>query len=144
MAEKKSSTELTSAQKVGIGVGLTAAAAAAGAYFLYGSKDAAKNRKRVKGWMHKAKGEVIEALETAGKITKEEYAALVEAASGMYGTAQRASRNELKEFKDEMESHWKTLQRSGVIKKIVAPAKKAAKKAQGTAKKAPTRAKKTT
>lgn len=130
MAQKKKS-ELTDAQKVGIGAGIAAAAAtAAGVYFLYGSKDAAKNRKRVKGWMLKAKGEVIEGLEKAGKITRDEYLALVEAASGVYGTAQRASKSELKDFKDEMESHWKTLQRSGVIKKIA-----------GTVKKTPSRAK---
>ena len=58
MAQKNSKNELSTAQKVGIGFGLTAAAVtAAGAFFLYGSKEAAKNRKKVKGWMLKAKGE---------------------------------------------------------------------------------------
>ena len=37
--------------------------AAAGTYFLYGSKDAKKNRKAVKSWALKAKAEVLEALE---------------------------------------------------------------------------------
>ena len=47
MAKKK--TDISNAQKLGIGVGLTTAAVAAvGAYFLYGSKDAPQNRKKVK------------------------------------------------------------------------------------------------
>ena len=58
MAKKKQS--VTNNQKIAAGVGLTAAAvAAAGAYFLYGSKDADKNRKTVKSWGLKAKAEVL-------------------------------------------------------------------------------------
>ena len=45
---------------VGAGVGL--AAVAAGAHFLYG-KDGATNRKKVRGWALKAKGEMLEKLE---------------------------------------------------------------------------------
>ena len=79
MAQKKSTNDLSKAQKVGIGFGLTAAAVtAAGAYFLYGSKKATQNRKKVKGWMLKAKGEVLETLEKAESITEDEYKALVE------------------------------------------------------------------
>ena len=64
MAKKKENH--SPAEKVGLGIGLTAAAvAAAGAYFLYGSKDANKNRKTVKSWMLKAKAEVLEQLEKA-------------------------------------------------------------------------------
>ena len=67
MAKKQ--TDISNAQKLGIGVGLTTAAVAAvGAYFLYGSKDAPKNRKKVKSWALKAKGEVLEVLEKAEKI----------------------------------------------------------------------------
>ena len=70
MAQKKS--DISNAQKLGIGVGLTAAAvAAAGAYFLYGSKGAAKNRKVVKSWAIKAKGEVLEAIEKAEDSTQD-------------------------------------------------------------------------
>ena len=65
MATKKNAKAATK-KNVGIGVGLTAAAvAAAGAYFLYGSKNAAQNRTKVKSWMLKAKAEVLEKLEQA-------------------------------------------------------------------------------
>ncbi len=139
MAQKQSKKELSTAQKVGLGVGLTAAAVtAAGAYFLYGSKDAVKNRKKVKSWMLKAKGEVLEALEKADKITEAEYKKIVEMASGAYGKVQNATSAEVKEFKNEMEDHWKKLQKSGALKKIAAVAKAAAPKkaAKTVAKKA--------
>ncbi len=142
MAQKKSKNEMSTGQKVGIGFGLTAAAVtAAGAYFLYGSKQATQNRKKVKGWMLKAKGEVLEALEKAEAITEEEYRTLVEAASGAYSTVKNATAGEVKDFKKEMNDHWAKLEKSKAIKKVVTGvvsatvAKKTAKKAP--AKKAP-------
>lgn len=138
MAQKKSKSGMTNTQKTSIGLGLTAAAVtAAGAYFLYGSKHAAQNRKKVKGWALKAKGEVLEALEKAEHITEAEYKALVETASKAYGTVKSASAGEVKDFKKEMGDYWTTLQNSKAVKKVVsnvtkpskkAPAKKAAKK----------------
>lgn len=123
--------EMSSAQKIGIGFGLTAAAvSAASAFFLYGSKKAPQNRKKVKGWMLKAKGEVLEALEKAESITAEEYKTLVETASGAYSTMKNASNAELKDFKKEMGEHWEKLQKSNALKKIAAPLQKVAPKAK--------------
>jgi len=131
MAQKKNQKGISTAEKVSIGVGLTAAAlGAAGAYFLYGSKNAPKNRTKVKGWMLKAKGEVLEALEKAEAITKDEYTALVEAASMAYGTVKKATTGEVKDFKKEMYEHWDKLQKSSAkktkaVKKAVSPRKQA-------------------
>ncbi len=138
MAQKKTKKELSGVQKVGIGVGLTAAAvAAAGAYFLYGSKEAPKNRTKVKSWMLKAKADVLESLEKAEQITEEEYKAIVEAVGGAYSTVQNATSGEIKDFKKEMKDHWGKIQKSGVMKKAVAVAKKApAKAVKNVAKKA--------
>lgn len=125
MAKKKQG--LSSAQKVGIGVGLTAAAVtAAGTYFLYGSKNAAKNRKKVKSWALKAKGEILEVLEKAEHITEEEYHALVDKVGDAYGKARKLSANEVKDFKREMRSNWNGIVKSG--KSYVATAAKTAKK----------------
>lgn len=135
MAKKK--TEISNAQKLGIGVGLTTAAVAAvGAYFLYGSKDAAKNRKKVKSWALKAKGEVLEALEKADKMTEAEFQDLIAKVMATYAKVQNVSKSELAEFKKEMTGNWQQLVKSGVAKVFdsQAPAKKAAKK---SAKKAP-------
>lgn len=142
MANKKS--DISNAQKLGIGVGLTTAAVAAvGAYFLYGSKDAAKNRKKVKSWALKAKGEVLEVLENAKEITEGEFKELVDGVAATYAKGQKLSKKELSEFKKEMAENWQELVGSGVAKvfgqtvaktaakKVAkkAPAKKAVKKA---------------
>lgn len=126
---KQEKQEMSTTQKAGIGFGLTAAAvAAAGAYFLYGSNKAAQNRKKVKGWMLKAKGEILETLENAKEMTEDEYKALVEAATGAYGTVKNATAGEMKDFKKEMAEHWGKLQKSSVVKKL-ANGKKGAEKA---------------
>jgi hypothetical protein len=143
MAEKKvSKKDMSVSQKVGLGVGLTAAAvAAAGAFFLYGSKNASANRKKVKSWTLKAKGEVLEALEKAEHISKDEYLALVNTISGAYATLQQASAGEVRDFKKEMTEHWQKIEKSAAVKKLTKAAKsvgkKAAPKAAAGAKKAP-------
>lgn len=140
MAKKKKDDSLSPTQKIGIGVGLTAAAVtAAGAYFLYGSKNAAKNRKTVKSWALKAKAEVLEKLEDAKDMTQDEYEMLVDTIAGTYATLKKASKSEISDFKNEMKSHWKAIEKdAGATKKVV---KKAAKK---VAKKAPKKATKKT
>jgi len=130
-AAKKTTTQkhLSNTQKAEIGIGLTAAAVtAAGAYFLYGSKNAEKNRKKVKGWALKAKGEILEALEKAEDITEEEFNNLVEGAAKMYGTVKNASKGEVADFKKEMTAHWKDLKKNQAVKKIATKTKKQAKK----------------
>lgn len=142
MAAKKKApvSKITKNQAVGLGVGLTAAvAAAAGAYFLYGSKSAAKNRKAVKSWMLKAKAEVLETIEKAGDMTQEEYEQLIDTVSGTYKDVKEASKVDLSTFKKEMKEHWKSIAKTAapkkkvvakkaVAKKVAAPVAKAAKK----------------
>lgn len=125
MADKKkvAPSKVTKNQAVGIGIGLTAAAvAAAGAYFLYGSKSAAKNRKAVKSWTLKAKAEVLEKLEEAQDMTQAEYLALIDGVTTAYQGVKSASKTDLATFKKEMKEHWVG------IAKSVAPKKKAAVK----------------
>lgn len=134
MANKK--TDISNAQKLGIGVGLTTAAVAAvGAYFLYGSKDATKNRKHVKSWALKAKGEVLEVMEKAKKMTEDEFGEVVDGVLSAYTKAQKLSKKEVSEFKQEMVENWEDLVKSGVAKVFTAQAPVAAPKA--VAKKAP-------
>ena len=138
----------SAAQAVGIGVGLTTAAvAAASAYFLYGSKNAAKNRKAVKSWSLKAKAEVLEKLEDAKEMTREEYEQLISAVAGAYSGIKNASRADISEFTKEMKDHWKSIEKAAqpmkkAVKKAVAKAAPVTKKAPVAAKKAAPAAKK--
>lgn len=126
---------LSDGQKIGIGVGVTAAMlAAAGGYFLYGAKDAKKNRKTVNSWMLKAKAEVLEGIENAKELTEQDYEKLVDDAMKGYKAARTASTKDLANFAGEMKNHWKNIKKSGqakkavrAVKRAVAPKKKAAK-----------------
>jgi hypothetical protein len=109
---------ISTGQAAAVGVGLTAAAvAAAGAYFLYGSKNAPKNRKIVKSWALKAKGEVLEALEKAEAMTEKEYKSLVDMIAGTYTLVQGSTKGEIADFKKEMKDHWSKIEKSAVAKK---------------------------
>lgn len=135
-AKKSVQKEMSTGAKAGIGIGITAAAlAAAGAYFLVGSKNAPQNRKKVRGWTLKAKGEVLEALEKAQEISAEEYTELVDTATKAYATVKDATKGEIKDFKNEMLEHWGKLQKNKAVMKVAkamtdkaATPKKAAKK----------------
>lgn len=133
MAAKKKS-EVTNNHAVGIGVGITAAAvAAAGAFFLYGSKNAAKNRKAVKSWTLKAKAEVLEKIEQAKDMSKEEYEQLIDTVSGAYKDVKNASKVDLSIFKKEMKEHWTNIAKTAIGPKKAA-VKKVAKSAAAKAK----------
>lgn len=120
----KNGNGISTGEKVSIGATLTAAAvAAAGAYFLYGSKNAAKNRKAVKSWALMAKAEVLEQLENAKEMTQEEYEDLIENVSRAHSEIKKISKVELSEFKQEMKDNWKAIAKSLV--KQAAPAVKA-------------------
>lgn len=138
MATKKTSKKaegISDSTKVGIGAGLAAAAlaAAAGTYFLYGSKNADKNRKTVKSWMLKAKAEVLEGIEKAQNMTQKDYDALVKAVSGAYAGIEGISKTDLASFTKDMKAQW-----DGMAKTATKATKKPAKKApakKATAKK---------
>ena len=135
MAQKKTTKkEMSTEQKIGVGVGLTAAAvAAAGAYFLYGSEKADKNRKAVKSWALKAKADVLEKLEDAKEMSKDEYEELIAAVAGTYAGVKTASKKDLKEFSAEMMDHWQKIEKAASkngkkVKKAVTKVKKVATK----------------
>src|SRR6185436_11320611 len=86
--------------QIGTAAALTAAAvaAAAGAYWLYGAKDASKNRKVVKSWMLKARAEVMDAVEKAKDIDKETYLKIVDNVVRGYSAAAGARSKEVQQL----------------------------------------------
>ena len=134
--KKAANDQLSTEQRWGIGVGLTAAAVAAvGTYFLYGSKDAEKNRTKVRSWMLKAKAEVLEGLERAQQMSREEYEELVNTIGAAYADLQDASKKDIREFKAEMKAHWDTIEKYAKppVKKARTATKKVAKRTKKTA-----------
>lgn len=101
---------MSTGSKVAVGAGILAlaAAGAAGAYLLYG-KDGAKNRKKVKSWMLKAKADVLEKLEQAKDLSEETYGSIVSAALKKYGEAQKAAPAEIAALQKELKQNWKSM-----------------------------------
>lgn len=97
------------AHAAGVGAFL---AAAAGAYFLYGSRDAAKNRKKVKGWALKAKGEVLEHIEKAKtELSEERYHEIIDKVERKYKALKDVENKELEAVMKDLRKHWKNIKK---------------------------------
>jgi hypothetical protein len=92
------------------GIAAAAAAAAAGAYFLYG-KNGAKNRRAVKGWMLKAKGEVLDQMEKGKELTEDAYHKIIDRVAQKYQAAKNIDRSELDQMAKELKGHWVSIRR---------------------------------
>jgi len=125
--KKKTAKRKTTKKKSGNGLGLVAlaAATAAGAYFLYGSKNAAKNRRKVKGWTLKAKGEVLEKMEAMKNIDEADYKRIVDTVATKYKKIKTVNTKEAEALAKELKAQWKEIHKEASPKR---PAKKVAKK----------------
>jgi len=98
--------------KVGVGVGFGAAAAlAAASYFLYGTKEGAKRRTQMRGWMMKAKGEVLDRMEKLTNIDEKKYRQLVEDVLKKYKKLNNVDPKEVKALADDLKKHWTRINR---------------------------------
>lgn len=86
------------------GLGL-AALTALGTYLLYG-KNGEKNRQLVRGWMLKAKGEVLEKAEEIKEINQEEYYKIVEEVTERYSRVGKVGKEELDHLKQDLKEAW--------------------------------------
>ncbi len=122
----------------GLVIGGLAAAAAVGGYYLYHSKDAQKKLKNIKGWMIKAKGEVLERIEKLKDVNEEAYHKVIDAVMARYKKA-HISAAELSQVTKELKSHWKTIHQemSASGKKVSAVVRSVVKGATSGAKKGP-------
>ena len=121
-----------SAVGVGFGVEAAVAAAGAGAYWLYGSKDASKNRKTAKSWMLKARGDVLEAVEKLKDIDKESYMEIVDNIMKRYKSMSGVTAAEVAQMASDFKDSWRHMQQHAAkgkktATKVVKKAKRAKK-----------------
>jgi hypothetical protein len=130
MATQTKVSTSSTANKVEMAVGIGALAAlAAGAYFLYGTKDGAKKRVKIKGWMLKAKGEVMEKLENLKNIDEASYNAIVNTVMKKYENMKDVQKPEVVALFMDIKKHWKNIKKHlGETKKTKPVAKKKLKK----------------
>ncbi len=109
---------------IGAGVGIAALSVAG--YLLFGP-EGKKNRKVIKGWTVKMKGDIIERLEDVKEVTQPIYDKVVDEVSKTYTKAKGLDEADVQAFAVELKKQWKA---------IAGPAKKSASKAKKTTKKA--------
>ncbi len=98
--------------KVAMGVGLAAlAAATAGAVFLYGTDAGKKKRKQIKGWMLKAKGEVLEQMENMKDLSEDAYTAVVDSVAKKYESMKDVDPVEVAALVRDLKSYWNVIKR---------------------------------
>jgi hypothetical protein len=90
------------------------AALAAAGYFFFGP-NGNKNRKNMKGWMIKMKGEVIEKLEKAKEVTEPVYNTIVDTIATKY--AKTVDQNEIQDMVKNLKKHWKSISGEASSKK---------------------------
>lgn len=115
---KKQAKGIGAKQVIGVGVGVAALSAAA--YLLFGP-NGKKNRKAVKGWAIKMKGEIIEKFEEAKELTEPVYNEIIDKVQEKYSKLQNIDKNELQSAITEMKKNWKAIKKTASPKK---PAKK--------------------
>lgn len=118
-------------KKSGVGLGVAAGivasvAAAAGAYFLYGTKEGAKAKKKIKAWSVKAKGEVLEKIEKMKDVTEDSYNQAVASVMDKYKKTMKEHGDDVDAVKKELHGYWKQLK--GHVNKAAEKGKKIAKK----------------
>jgi hypothetical protein len=77
--------------------------------FLMTGKRGSKNRATVRGWMIRAKGEVLEQLESMKDVSMETYLGVVDTVLKRYKNMKDISAAELVELGDELRGHWKEI-----------------------------------
>lgn len=118
---------------VAAGVAAGLAAISAAGYFMLGPQGR-KNRKQIKGWTLKMKGDVLERLEKLKDVTPEVYNDIIDDVTTKYSKLKNISADELTDIAEDLKKHWKAISRD--MKAAEAKVKVGAKKKTVSVKKA--------
>jgi hypothetical protein len=91
---------------------VTAGLATLGMYLLYGAENAKKNRKIAKGWMLRAKGEVLDKAEKLKELDKNDYDKMISDVQKKYKKMKNVNAKELAELAKELKGHWDDIEQS--------------------------------
>ena len=127
MAKKKTTKKDDSNLGESIAVGAAAALAGFAGYYLFGPKGK-ENRKKVRGWTLKAKGEVLEKLEKLEEVTEEKYHDIVDVVMAKYKKLKSVADDETDKLETELKKRF-----NDVARDVEKAAKERAKKARARA-----------
>jgi hypothetical protein len=128
--QTKNTSDMGSMAAMGAGL----AALAAGAYFFFGP-DGKKHQKKMKGWMVRMKGEVLEKLENAQEVTQPIYNDIVDTVAKAQAVAGNIPKAEVLALAEDLKRQWKVITRSSSPKKTVKLTKKTSAKKRTPSKK---------
>lgn len=121
--EKKTTNKKVLGAKTVIGIGAGVAALSAAAYVLFGP-NGKKNRKIIRGWSVKMKGEIIEKFENAKEITEPVYHQIIDSVQEKYSKLKNVDQEELVAVVNEIKKHWKSIKKEAMGKKSKTSKKK--------------------
>lgn len=106
-------------------IGGIAAATAAGVYFMNHNKGAQKKVKEVKGWVVKAKKEVLAKMKKLKEVNEDLYNNAIEGVMSRYKKLTSVDGAELAAVTSELKSHWRKISKElkGSAKAVAAGAK---------------------
>jgi len=113
---KKSDKKEGLGAKTILGIGAGVAALSAAAYVLFGP-EGKKNRKIIKGWSVKMKGEIIEKFENVKELTEPVYNEIIDNVQAKYAKLKNVDQEELTKVVGEIKKHWKALKKEALGKK---------------------------
>ncbi|MDB5259434.1 MAG: hypothetical protein JWO73_642 [Candidatus Taylorbacteria bacterium] len=125
---EKKQDSISTGTMVAIGAGVAALGAAS--YYLFGP-EGKRHQKNLKGWMIRAKGEIIEKLEAAKEVTEPVYNQIVDSVLATYRTEGKAlsriTDEEMEALTRRLKGYWGQI--SGTTKRTAkTQAKKAGRK----------------
>lgn len=99
-----------------MGAGL--ATLAAGIYFFLGP-DGKKHQKKMKGWMVRMKGEVLEKMEDAREMSEPVYNDIVDTVARANAVAGKIPKEEILALATDLKRQWRSISRGSLPKKAV-------------------------
>lgn len=108
--EKKKVSKKGLGTKAALEIGAGIAALSAAAYVLFGP-EGKKNRKVIRGWAVKMKGEIIEKFEEAKELTEPVYHEIIDKAQAKYAKMKNVDQAELTATINEIKKHWKAIKK---------------------------------
>jgi gas vesicle protein len=125
MAKKKVSKKNEGNVGESLAVGAAAALAGFAGYYLFGPKGK-ENRKKVRGWTLKAKGEVLEKIEKLEEVTEDKYHEIVDTVMKKYTKLKSIADEETDKLEEELKKRFKDVARD--VEKAAKKRSKSARK----------------
>lgn len=112
--KQNKSGKMSTGKVVAMSAGIVALATAA--YYFFGP-EGKKNQKKMKSWMIKMKGDIVEKIEDATEISESVYNEIVESVAQQYAKTTKAAPTEIASYVALLKKQWRAIVKSTTPKK---------------------------